>query len=566
MKTNVEKIIFYKDKDNSKKALIISDDNSYITRNLQEMTKISKKLMKNENVSSIDALTNIGKVEFMNYNKYTNYYNDNIKKEFDDIMTDTKNTFDLYYHNFNRLCKNNIISEGNESKINKICSYLEQSIISKNLGDISFFTKELDFYINKYLMIENQNAMNKEKEQEDLDKLKKDVTNLIETAKFNKVNYKENEVLTLRESKKYNELISNLKVYLSDNDYKKTYKNGIKLEKRIRKYDNREQLIKKGKFIRYSKLKRAWFISKIVIAGAVLGFLSYIGKDIYDRVADYFKNEEKNIETEIDIPEYTFTELLDNNNINESRKSLFRNVWKYLNNYNRVFYLNDNKKFEDKNSLNCSEVISEMLVYNTYSEEEIMNIFGTKKIELDDILNSYKNSIKKEQHINKVLIHSIEKDLLINNSTHKSFYKKYEDLMIRYNLQKTKKQKNKIKKEFYKNVKKDFKLGDKVSFVDSYKLSVIPIINTFTKNDNKFNKRYRKYFNNTLINTVVKKKLEKIDNILNDYRSRNATKKDDVGTFEDFEDALIKKAKEQKISIDNNYDYNINKNKVYKKM
>ena len=45
MKTNIEKIIFFKDQDNTKKVLIILDNNSYITSDLKEMTKLSKILI-----------------------------------------------------------------------------------------------------------------------------------------------------------------------------------------------------------------------------------------------------------------------------------------------------------------------------------------------------------------------------------------------------------------------------------------------------------------------------------------------------------------------------------------
>lgn len=229
-----------------------------------------------------------------------------------------------------------------------------------------------------------------------------------------------------------------------------------------------------------------------ITAGLILGGV-LVADGIYN-LGKYSGKRNSNITKSVGTTNITTEELIKENNmnfasiddvienadINDSKKEAVTSVWEYINFYNDT--LSSAHLCSDGTRLSHSwdEIMSNYLVYNYISGEEAVQIFDDYDLDINELKASYSSSIEQAVMGYVVLTEPTSKDSLIKSDTGKNFYRKYEDMLIRFNQSGddvgTKEQ---IAKEFYSDVYVDFLNGNNLSENETYKLSVIPIIKAF---------------------------------------------------------------------------------------
>lgn len=252
-----------------------------------------------------------------------------------------------------------------------------------------------------------------------------------------------------------------------------------------------DKISKKLDSISNIKIDRLKIKKWIIRTGLVLGGFVVVG-GIYKLGKHNGKKDNATSTTEItseimndnsEVNQNTYSsvdDILTNSNINESKKQAVFATWAYINNYNNTVASNHICSDGTRLAHSWDEIISDYLVYNYISGEEAIQIFDNCNIDSTELKANYSSSIEQATMEYVVLTEPTSKEGLIKSDTGKNFYRKYEDMIIRFNKSGDDIQsKEQIAKEFYSEVYLDFLNGNEISENESYKLSVIPIINAF---------------------------------------------------------------------------------------
>ena len=185
--------------------------------------------------------------------------------------------------------------------------------------------------------------------------------------------------------------------------------------------------------------------------------------------------------TEVEVKSFnSVDDILENANINETKKTAVQAAWSYINFYNDTVASKHLGSDGTRLAHSWEEVMTDYLVYNNITGEEAIKIFDDCKLDANELKNNYSSSIEQDVMGYVVLTEPTFKEDMINSETGKDFYKGYEDMIIRFNKNGDNLEaKEKIANEFYTAVYTDFLNGSTISETESYKLSVIPIIKAF---------------------------------------------------------------------------------------
>jgi len=170
------------------------------------------------------------------------------------------------------------------------------------------------------------------------------------------------------------------------------------------------------------------------------------------------------------------------------------------------------------------ETISEYIVYNNLTEEELSVIFGNDKLDSKVLNRNFKNAIKEDGQLHNLQTHSVARNELFKTQEGRNFYKKYSDLFTSMNKASVNETKVEKLEKFYDMLRDDFDFSTIPSGKDSYKLSVLEYISAAQNIDvnvnieNELNSSEKAYFDKlesfaeTKINNIVNSQNAKSNN------------------------------------------------------
>ena len=309
--------------------------------------------------------------------------------------------------------------------------------------------------------------------------------------------------------------------------------------------------------------RKFWFTLKLGLGiGAIV-----LGTKVVKSIINYnSSSKEYNIDNikdnknNFDIENNNKTgKLLNDNTLNEEKRMFITTVWSYLNQYNNDFSsLHLSEESTTKLALTWDEVIAEELIYNNIDKEALTQIFDSYNFNAEDMYNAYLNAISQETEAHIVQTTPLNKTLMFNNDEGKSFYEKYETMMINFNNETEDNKKEEIANDFYLNLRNDFDIKD-IDSIKSYKLSIIPIINAMNMECRNLDKDYllteeeKNFFNKKIPKKIVKKKLEEYEKVLNTYAIADKALNNNAISFEAIKQTAIE-------DLEGNNSYNIEEN------
>ena len=246
------------------------------------------------------------------------------------------------------------------------------------------------------------------------------------------------------------------------------------------------------------------------------------------------------------------SKILANSEINETKSSTLSKIWDYLWDYNKVISKEHKSSVYDTRLAHTwDEVVVSYFSYNDITRDEVTNTFDNYDINLNSFKDAYYAGFKQDVLAYTVLTESTKKVDLINSQEGKDFYKKYEDLIIKYNKNYDKEYDDveAIVNKFHKTIREDFDTNSSVNDIESYKLSVIPIIQTFdamieNRNfDNKLTDAEMAYFDKLSSFDIIESKI-------NSLGLSNIPSLEEEYTYGQIKDAAITK-------LDNTQSYNV---------
>lgn len=189
-------------------------------------------------------------------------------------------------------------------------------------------------------------------------------------------------------------------------------------------------------------------------------------------------------ETAIDmLTKYeSFDQILEKSEINQTKSNTVSNIWSYLKNYNKNISTQHRSSVSDTRLAHTwDEAVVNYLAYNDISKDEVNKIFDNYNININLMKDAYNNGYNQDLLAYTVLKEPTNKIDLIKLQEGKDFYKKYEDLIIEYNKKYDKEYEDveKIVNKFYETIRADFDINKSTEEIESYKLSVVPIIDAF---------------------------------------------------------------------------------------
>ena len=254
-------------------------------------------------------------------------------------------------------------------------------------------------------------------------------------------------------------------------------------------------------------------------------------------------------------------DILEKSDINKTKANTINRIWSYLKNYNKTISKKHKSSVSDTRLAHTwDEAVVYYLSYNDISKEELVSVFDGYNIDLDIFEEAYKNGFNQDIQAYTVLKKSTKKVNLINSQEGKDFYTKYEDLIIKYNqnFDKEHDEVETIVNEFTNTVRNDFDINSPIENIESYKLSVIPIIQAF--NDMTENRNFdsiltdeeMSYFDELSHFDMVEDKINDLANSLNAYNmATNAVGElQEEYTYSQIKDAAI-------TELDNDNAYNV---------
>lgn len=333
----------------------------------------------------------------------------------------------------------------------------------------------------------------------------------------------------------FNDLKKNLKTTLNEikeknNKEENEDDNDLEISNKV------SNLVNKVKKTKIDKLKIKKFAVRtlFVLGGVVVTSCVYNAIMIRKRQKD-LKDTQK-ITTEASIIEdiggnegkyTTVDELLDSAVLNESKKTAISSVWKYINRYNNKIASKNIGSDNTRLAHSWEEVMIDYLVYNSISESDAVQIFDDCTLDASTLKNAYSSSIDQAILGYTVLTESTNKEDLIKSESGKKFYRKYENMLIKFNKSGNNiEEKEKITKEFCTKVYLDFINGNTITESDSYKLSVIPIIKAFNllsskiKGSETLTKTNLEYIDNLASVNMVSEYIDKICNAVNSKQNK----------------------------------------------
>ena len=370
--------------------------------------------------------------------------------------------------------------------------------------------------------------------------------------------------------------------YLYDEQEKiqKKYRNNNssnKKRKRARRVQEENNNKKKKK--KESKTKQTW---KKIVKGigmlAIAATLATATKSGIQSVMNFFlpgtskeqNDDEQNKKNGANIEsENKVASLLNKKELLTEKKEFIESGWNYLYHYNGDFA----KSYKDKSdnsrlALRWDEVFAQKLVYNQYNKYELRKIFDTYEFDANIFYDAYNEGIKQETQAHIIQTAPLDKHKILNSKKAQEFYSKYEELNISFNKQKSDQRKIEIAKKFFNQVKEDFVFkSSEYTTIESYKLSVIPIINAMSKMCKKLDKEIilsqdeLNYLNYNLPNKTAKEKLEQYAAYL-----KNSDVVENNGlSFEEIENVAMEQMESEGIYCVSDDNRDISNYKLYRK-
>lgn len=302
-----------------------------------------------------------------------------------------------------------------------------------------------------------------------------------------------------------------------------------------------------------------------IVGGMVLVGAYNIGKKVF-RGKDNDENENTTSETEYDNTDYSHNEtgyemlqkygsvdeILKSSNINKTKSNTLSNIWSYLKNYNiTVSSKHESSVSDTRLAHTWDEAVVNYLAYNNISNEELTKVFDNYNIDITTFKETYQAGYNQDLLAYTVLQEPTNKVDIINSQEGKDFYQKYENLIIKYNQTYDRIYDNPeldtIANEFYQTVREDFSVNQSKDSIESYKLSVIPIINAFDRMvkfsdyENSLSTEEVTYFNELASFDMIEDKIKDLSSTLYSYNisSDALNENNEEYTYSQIKDAAI---------------------------
>ena len=261
-------------------------------------------------------------------------------------------------------------------------------------------------------------------------------------------------------------------------------------------------------------------------------------------------------------------DILTNAYLNDSKKTAIDSVWTFINYYNDDFSSKHICSDGTRLALSWNEVMIDYLVYNNISGEEAVQIFDDCNLDPAVLKSAYTSSVDQAILAYTVITEPAFKEDLIKSEVGKEFYKKYEDMIIRFNKTGDDVEaKEKIAQEFYTEVYADFLNGSSITANENYKLAVLPIVKAFNQLtikincDNKIDEANLANIENLINVNFVSSYIDSICTIVNSKTSM--TSSDECG-YTEIEDMAIEELSDR--NAYNLQNRNISNSLEYKSM
>lgn len=379
--------------------------------------------------------------------------------------------------------------------------------------------------------------------------------------------------------------VKELKTYLEDQDIlqEDIYDDLDNGENFSDKHDNLIDRVKnnlKDAKIKNLKVKKVALSAGLILCGIFVGSCTYkLGAAKERRKALKESKTTEEITTEViptntdgivteDISYTGVDDILTNAYLNDSKKAAINSVWTFINYYNNTFASKHICSDGTRLALSWDEVMIDYLVYNNISEEEAVQIFDDCNLDSNVLKSAYTSSVDQAVLAYTVITEPTFKEDLIKSEEGKEFYKKYEDMIIRFNNSGDDLEtKEKIAQEFYTEVHTDFLNGSVISATENYKLAVLPIIKAFNQLtekidcDNKIDEANLVNIENLINVNFVS---AYIDSICTAVNNKNSMITNDECGYTEIEDMAIEELSDANIyNLDNR---NISNSVEYKNM
>lgn len=331
--------------------------------------------------------------------------------------------------------------------------------------------------------------------------------------------------------------------------------------------------------IRNLKVKKIALTTGLILGGIVIGTCVYnLGAAKERKKALISSTESEEITTEViptsesviveDTSYAGVDDILTNAYLNDSKKTAIDSVWTFINYYNDDFSSKHICSDGTRLALSWDEVMIDYLVYNNISGEEAVQIFDDCNLDPAVLKSAYTSSVDQAVLAYTVITEPMFKEDLIKSEVGKEFYKKYEDMIIRFNKTGDDVEaKEKIAQEFYTEVYADFLNESSITANENYKLAVLPIVKAFNQLtvkincDNKIDEANLANIENLINVNFVS---AYIDNICTTVNNKTSMTTSDECCYTEIEDMAI-----EELSDNNAYNLqnrNISNSLEYKSM
>ena len=239
--------------------------------------------------------------------------------------------------------------------------------------------------------------------------------------------------------------------------------------------------------------------------------------------------------------------ILNNTEINETRRKFLSLVFEYLCYYNNNFSQQHTDNITDtKAAIKWDEVVSQLLVYNKYNKQQIFDIFGYYDYDSSEMYMAFNEGQKQEKMAYIIQKEPLKK--LFLNEEEDILYEKYEALNIKFNKQTTQEEKIKTATAFFTELRNDIDFDE--GKISAKMIVISPILEAMMKktHDSKLEGRLNSKeleFYRSYCDEKVREKLQKIENQLEDavILNRNLGVVE-TSTYQEIEDIAIKQLEE----------------------
>lgn len=297
-----------------------------------------------------------------------------------------------------------------------------------------------------------------------------------------------------------------------------------------------EEQIKKDKentlFARFKKKSKKF---KVTVAALGLSAVLALGSGGYNLVKHLIdkkqNSNEDNEDSKNEFQDMSYEELLNSNKTSSTQKTEMTKVGQLLDYFNGRFANSHIENDKDiKAALTWDETMALNLAYNNYTSKQIEEIFNgcgeaSNLLEISNFNDAYKQALIQltKAYVLEDKEAAIGLDNLINEPTGKAFYTKYHNLFMRCKNSTGQDQINNVN-NFYKELIKDYGIdkdsSDNKENIESYKLSIIPMISASEilfqnlEIDNTMSDQVISYFNDLNLCNSVSEKFNQYESIV----------------------------------------------------